>query len=85
MGWDDPDSHVECNGVPFQKFHMQSIRCSIHMEARIMQALPIPFPTTLLSMVYVTRGANGVESRKIYHVPIPATTKNYAHVNFCCV
>ena len=31
-----------------KKLHMQSI---IHMEARIMQALPIPFPTTLLSMV----------------------------------
>ena len=54
MGWDDSDSHVECNGAPFQKFHIQSIRCSIHMEARIMQALPIPLPTTLLSMVKTT-------------------------------
>ena len=34
----------------------------------------------LINSVYVTRGANGVESRKIYHVPIPATTKNYAHM-----
>ena len=48
MGWDDPDYHVECNGVPFQKSHMQSITCLVHTEAMIVQVLPIPFPPTLL-------------------------------------
>ena len=50
MGWDDSDYHVECNGAPFPKSHMYSIRCLIHMEARIVQALPIPFPS--YSIIY---------------------------------
>ena len=69
MGWDDSDSHAECNGAPFQKFHIQSIRYSIHMEARTMQALPIPLPTTLLSMLGVTIH-RGCGTRGI-GVPIP--------------